>query len=371
MKIAQLSGAYVNAGDFLIQDRATYLLRSVYPNAEIRLFLRTNIERDFDEIEQCDVIVFTGGPLIMTDIDKSIPVKKSMQFTKPIMMLGCGWYGDEGNKSNNFTYYFTEGTLAFYRKVTQEGYGIGCRDIYTYRALLAYGLNNVHMTGCPAWYNPNLIYPEPVIEDKEIKSICISDPARPSNQKQCMSIIAYLHLRYPHANITFVFHRDIDEMFKALLQETYPHARIVSISGSTEGFSVYDKCDLHVGYRVHAHIYNLSLCKKTILIEEDGRGAGVNEALGLIHITAYNDYIRPRDWPYFWRRKKPELMNAHIIQELSACLDICESVNWQYIKNAYSHIRTYSHNMLAFIGKIDQKVSPFYKMENFAGGVKY
>ena len=65
--------------------------------------------------------------------------------------------------------------------------------------------------------------------------------------------------------------------------------KTVDISGSAKAFSVYDDCDLHIGYRVHAHIYNLSQRNISLLIEEDGRGAGVNQALGLNSIKAYKE----------------------------------------------------------------------------------
>lgn len=53
------------------------------------------------------------------------------------------------------------------------------------------------------------------------------------------------------------------------------------LSYSCEGFSAYNECDLHVGFRVHAHIYNLSQRIPSVLIEEDGRGWGAVEALGM------------------------------------------------------------------------------------------
>jgi len=44
--------------------------------------------------------------------------------------------------------------------------------------------------------------------------------------------------------------------------------------------ALYDLTDLHVGYRVHAHIYSLSQQSASILINEDTRGVGQVTALG-------------------------------------------------------------------------------------------
>lgn len=59
---------------------------------------------------------------------------------------------------------------------------------------------------------------------------------------------------------------------------------MTDISGSADGFLIYDNCDLHVGFRVHAHIYNLSKRNKTLLLNEDFRGFAVNETLGFYQI---------------------------------------------------------------------------------------
>ena len=44
---------------------------------------------------------------------------------------------------------------------------------------------------------------------------------------------------------------------------------------------LYRDCDLHVGFRVHAHIFFLSIRKPTFLLQVDGRGRALSETLGL------------------------------------------------------------------------------------------
>ncbi|MCR5176340.1 MAG: hypothetical protein K6C05_05760, partial [Anaerovibrio sp.] len=58
------------------------------------------------------------------------------------------------------------------------------------------------------------------------------------------------------------------------------------LSGSDVGFENYNDADLHIGFRVHSHIYSLSRRIPSILIEEDLRGYGINETLGLPHLLA-------------------------------------------------------------------------------------
>ncbi len=57
MKFSVLSGAYVNAGDFLIVDRTIKLLKEVFPEAIIKKYPRNkNLEKYLDEINNSDVM---------------------------------------------------------------------------------------------------------------------------------------------------------------------------------------------------------------------------------------------------------------------------------------------------------------------------
>jgi polysaccharide pyruvyl transferase WcaK-like protein len=66
------------------------------------------------------------------------------------------------------------------------------------------------------------------------------------------------------------------------------------VSGDLAKIGFYERCDLHVGYRVHAHIHFLSRRNPSILLHEDGRGRGVDEALGLPGIPAWSRTLRGR-----------------------------------------------------------------------------
>ena len=358
MVIAQLTGAYVNAGDFLIQKRSAELLRYFLPSADIRLFSRKDIEKDFYEIEKCDVIVFSGGPLIRQDLNGTISLDQSMKFSKPIMLLGCGWAGVDGSKEGNYSYCFTKETIDFYTKVTTEGLGIGCRDLYTLRALNKENLSNVYMTGCPAWFNLSCMDKVHLASERnKIEKICVSDPAKSINQSQVLEVLSFLQKRFPLARITFVFHRDVDEGFRATIEDLFPKINVLVITGGAEGFSVYDDCDLHIGYRVHAHIYCLSIRKRTILIEEDGRGAGVNEALGLIRLTAYKDNIKRRFrsfLPIYKKYHPVDYRSYHVIDELEVCLNIHQGTNFMYLENAFRLQSMYFRKMEEFITRIER-----------------
>lgn len=158
------------------------------------------------------------------------------------------------------------------------------------------------MTGCPAWYDIEKIYKR-LASVGLINKIIISDPADiMAFGNQSLELVRFMRKKFPNAEIEYVFHRGtkkdqytnlkiagcIKLMTEKLSEMNIPYH---DIAFGYEGFSIYDNCDLHIGHRVHAHIYTLSQRRQSILLEEDSRGAGVNEALGLWGIKAY--YYKP------------------------------------------------------------------------------
>ena len=303
MKFAVLSGAYKNAGDFLIVNRSIELLSYVYPGCEIKTYeRRKSIKPYLDEINQCDGLIFAGGPAYSPNIyPNEIPLVDNLdEITTKIYTLGLGWYGINADERTISNYKFSEQTKKLLSRLEKDHQMLSCRDWYSVRVLNENGLNHGLMTGCPAWYNLDFVKQDQLTKGNNltIKKICVSDPARLANVDQSIELVKFLKDFYPEAEITFVFHRGIkqDEFTNVEEANCYEHLKdslvkmnidIKDISYSKEGFDVYDDCDLHIGYRVHAHIYNLSRRNASILIEEDGRGAGVNDALGLPHILAY------------------------------------------------------------------------------------
>ncbi len=377
MKIAQLTGRSINAGDCLIEERSTALLKHCFPHAQIDMYLRKDVPNCLSTINDADAVVFTGGPLIQ-ELAYSYPLDSYMQISKPIMLLGVGSKTSNGSVEMTYSNYsLSPQTIAFFKKVNDEGLGFGCRDIYTLRVLKRYGLQNILLTGCPAWYDLSNIN-NLRLSSKGIKHICVSDPWQSCYYEQAISILSFLEKKYTDAKITFVFHEQLNNDLQNKIRVKFPKINIQYIGGDGHGMHIYDSCDLHVGYRVHAHIYNLSIRNRTILIEEDGRGAGVNEILGQINLTAYKDNIkrRLRDYMPIYKKQHPiDIENHHLLEELSLCLDAYEDTDYLYLENAFKLQKRYFDNMMSFISRIRahqerSQSSENQKYENLWGGGK-
>jgi hypothetical protein len=122
--------------------------------------------------------------------------------------------------------------------------------------------------------------------------------------KECMLALAG---QSSTRSFTVAFHHTVDS---SLLRRDYPEATAMAraqeklrhwldrsglrhedVSGSAERMiEFYDQMDLHVGYRVHAHIYMTSQLRPSVLIAEDGRGAALRGVLGGSVFDAWTTY---------------------------------------------------------------------------------
>lgn len=291
MKIALLSGAFVNAGDFLIEQRSKALLETNIPNAHVDVLKRNLCYDDkINMLNGYDMIVFGGGPGFQRRLyPKRMPFVSNLNaVTTPVAIMGWGW---KGRSCEDAVIYrkraFTSDMMRFVEHISKQTARISCRDWYTVRMLKEQGVKNTLMTGCPAWYRMDMIHhlkpKKSAFLDKINPTIGISDAAFPQNAKYMRALLQILRDMWPEAKMKVLLHHGITK-YNQWLTDKKDRAAIqydvYDISGGG-GWSEYDTCDVHIGFRVHAHIYNLSMGSPSILINEDARGVGVNDALGL------------------------------------------------------------------------------------------
>lgn len=298
MKIALLSGADKNAGDFLIVNRAKRLLSDAVPGCEMMEFKRNeSLDPYLDSLNACDVVVFAGGPGYMQDVyPERMPLVNNLRHIKPpFFAMGMGAYT---RTSSIKGYEFDKGSMSLLQRFERDGFSLGCRDELTIKVLNRAGLSDAVMTGCPAWYDlekvgASRLSTSPNLD--RVGHVAISDPALAENVPVACAVTRYVTEQLNPQKVTFVFHRgwSSDKFSRGYLAACQRNLKtwldrqsvdVRSIAYSDEGFEVYDECDLHIGFRVHAHIYNLSERRPSFLIEEDGRGWGLDETLGLDHV---------------------------------------------------------------------------------------
>jgi hypothetical protein len=332
MKIALMSGAYVNAGDFLIENRCRDLLKTNIPGAQVDV-LKRNIAYDnqVEMLNSYDLIVFGGGPGFQKKIypDKMPFVSDLKSIQTPIAILGWGWKGRNCVETSVYRKrQFTPRMLDFITQISENSKNfISCRDWYTVQMLKGQGFHHTVMTGCPAWYDmkriSTLSFQDKGLFSKPSPNIMISDAAFPNHVKYMRELLEVIRDVFPSANIKILLHRGItkyNEWLELEPERMKFQYEVEDISGSQEGFQKYDECDLHIGFRVHAHIYNLSMGNASILINEDARGTGVNDALGIRNLYP-GKYLKLQLRDYF------DFINA---TDMRQYIQSCENIKFYY-----------------------------------------
>ncbi len=295
-----LTGAKKNLGDFLITERAEALLRQTRPEHElVRLPGWEPLTPHLDAVDEAAAVVILGGPGYQPRMVPGVyPLVPDLdRLRTPVIPMGCGWKGFPGDALSVRTYHFSATSRAALRRFSAGAAYLGCRDPLTVEVLRRHGITNTLMTGCPAWYHlPSLGTPARLPE--RVQRVVYTPAQRHLYRDQSVAVAAVLREVFPAAERVASFHRGLgaDDPFtpgadarnnRQLAARIAEYGfEIVDTSGDLARTEFYDATDLHVGYRVHAHIAFLSQRKPSVLLHEDGRGRGLSMALDLPGVDA-------------------------------------------------------------------------------------
>lgn len=302
-----LTGAKGNVGDFLIRDRAKKLLRAHRAEHQLVELDRWNgVEEYLECINRADAVILCGGPAYQRHLYPGVyPLVNNLdEIQVPIIAFALGWKGRFSPEQSLSCYKFTARSMHLLRRIHNNSRISSCRDYITKMILELHGFDNVVMTGDPAWYDLDSIdlnFQQP----QNIKTIVFSTPAQAAFFSQSVSILKGLRKMFGNANIVCAFHHGWGEEENLLIPDasvreyqklkdicTNNGFKSISLAANLDLFqSIYEHADLHIGYRLHGHLFRLSRKKPSFLIEEDGRCSAASEALGLKGIKAWDNKI--------------------------------------------------------------------------------
>lgn len=296
-----LSGAKKNIGDFLIVDRATKLLEAVLGEEVFVLPRWLPLDEHEDVVAQARAVVVGGGPGVLPEMYPRIyPLfsdpGRLRELGVPLRLLGVGWFATRGDEAELRRFEWSAGSRALIEAM-RGMLAISTRDAVTRRLLLAKGLSDVKMTGCPVFYDLDRLG-EPYRRPTDVRTVVFTTPQSSRYAEQSVQLLASVIERFPGARVVAAFHRGItaDEFtspeeasrlteLAARCEELGAEVRDVSYDLARIAF--YKEADVHIGYRVHAHLMFLSARKPSILLEEDGRGRGFAEVLPAPSVRAW------------------------------------------------------------------------------------
>lgn len=288
-----LTGAKKNAGDFLITARALALLAELRPDRRVVTLPGWEpLDAHLPTLAQARAVIIPGGPGYQRNLHPGVyPLTTPLsRLPVPIIPLGLGWKAFPGDDVSARHYEFSESSLAALQRMAEEGPGLGCRDMQTLEILHRFGLPGV-LTGCPAWYDLDHLG-KPPQPTTQLSRIAFTPPELPFYREQSLAVARMLRERFPKATLIASFHRGIDEPDAQLARASANNNRAIAdalvklgyelanLSSGLDKLDLYDGCDLHVGYRVHAHIFCTSHRRPSVLLHEDGRGRAQTATLG-------------------------------------------------------------------------------------------
>ena len=341
-----LTGAISNAGDFLIGHRLQALLEHLRPDRQVLMFDRRQpLDPDSKDVRQASAIIFGGGPAWQPNVYPAIyPLTQDLEtIGSPLIPIGLGWKGRFTDPGSIRRYRFMPNARPLLERIERDGFAGTCRDFPTLEVLQHAGLTRQEMGGCPAWYALDSLGTSPAVPH-EISSIAISPGAlhmrHPSFADQARALLQWGADRFADATRIAVFHHPLDgapnlSHNAVAAQQALAHAatsfgyEVRDVSGTADDMmSLYTQVDLHIGYRVHAHILRCSLRRPSILLAEDARGVGAAEALGgqaIMAIATPPKLVRP------WMPIRP---SKSMLEELSRLLETEVDRGWPQVHNS-------------------------------------
>lgn len=366
MKILLLTFSISNGGDFLIEERMHQLLCKLCPAYEIVKKEGLNVQ-DVKELNEYDVIVSGGGPYFEPRIieDAAFSLFHMIeQIRRPVYFIGSGCYGACGEDEYVYSRKLPAESCRKLQRISKTGGVLGARDTVSLSILKNNGVDSVVLTGCPAWYDLQYLDSTDIngsVDLKNIRRIIISDPGvtkEPGEQmvraEQAIAVINYLKERFHNAELIFTFNNGIQTKYSSVCNNrireflSCNEISYSDLSYSAEKFSAYDRADLHVGFRVHSHIYALSHRIPSLLIEEDLRGYGMNEVLGLPHLVSYSvgEILQNQ-------RYQP---NPYLIPRLNHELDILLESKGRQVRSAFRQMKEiFYQNFLPMMQRMQER----------------
>lgn len=298
-----LTGSKNNAGDYLIKWRAMRLLEAWRPD---RKYVDLNGWEPLDDealavVNGSKALILTGGPAVNTRMRPAVyGLRENLEEIEvPITTFGVGWRSPDGRWSRTKDFDFNQSSRRLLERIESDGLPASVRDFHTQNVLAEVGLTRVLMTGCPALYSLEHLG-RPLNPSAGVRHVTISLGVHFSRSRtleaQSKELVSATRSAFPDAKLVVAFHHSTDERYAAaygkanhvfeaqrrflkwLDEENVAH---VDLSGSADNLlRHYGNTDLHLGYRVHAHILMTSIRKPSLLLAEDGRGMALKDLLG-------------------------------------------------------------------------------------------
>jgi hypothetical protein len=307
----------VNIGDGFILNSIIKLL-SPYKCKYLFTPRKPLSESDIAKINSTKALILAGANQLNDDftIAPEMNLEHLEKIQVPIVPFGIGIYGVQSR--NNAMSEATKKILyAIHQRIKFSSWRCNLTIDYLEQFLPELS-DKILMTGCPVMYNQKILDKVPFSENK--KKVVITVTERGDFWEREVETLNFVSKHFPSSRKILSLHQD----FASLGNQAKPKKIFVFFGTKTQqkttskplllreyaieqGFKIflprsvedcfrfYNRCDLHIGSRVHAHLYFLSQSKKSFLTYVDDRCLGFAKTLDFpicdfANLERYCDY---------------------------------------------------------------------------------
>lgn len=174
------------------------------------------------------------------------------------------------NSDRNIYNDFNPGTVRVLREMNKRAVVATTRGVLTQEACVRLGLDKFVFAGDVAFYDKAKCGRE-FSAGNRVESIVVSDPHYAKQYLTSFEALCRgIRNIFTDAKVVVAQHGVNHDVDKLCAEIGIPTVKIYE--NPSLGFQIYDAADLHVGFRVHAHVSALSRRIYSYLLEQDGRG---------------------------------------------------------------------------------------------------
>lgn len=264
-----------NIGDHLITKATIDAINAVNnnknDNIDFSVLWRSDKWRNVSNIVRDSNFVVFSCLAIRQNMNETYPyVEEIIECGVPFCVLSAGTALEVGAHNYNIYSQLSKKSLNSLNRIADNAVFFTNRGFLTQAFCDYIGLSNTTFSGDIAFYDRRFFDLE-FKPTSKIDKIAISDPHYPKFYMRSFSKLCYeVKNIFPSSEITIVLHGKNPEI------ENFANAHGLSVTriylDKDNGLDFYDNIDLHIGYRVHAHVSSLVRRKPSYLIEQDGRG---------------------------------------------------------------------------------------------------
>jgi hypothetical protein len=300
-----------NIGDQLILDSIQELIGESH-SPEVRLSSWQELgAEDIDRINTTRALILAGANPLHDEyrIAPNLTLENLRRIRVPIIPMGIGLYGEPGKQTS-----MSETTKDMLREVHSriEFSSWRCPRTVAYlrRNLPELG-DKILMTGCPVVQAGRATRSASPVDPRS-GSIAVTVTERgPGWWAREMRILETVRRTWPGRRTVLVLHQQFKPARSNRLLRRWMPARyggpddlhafvarrgmhIARPTSTAEMREVYRECSLHIGSRLHAHLYFLSQNRSSYLFAVDGRAEGFAESLSFPLLDGSEDALEAR-----------------------------------------------------------------------------